>query len=66
MVPPPTALKQNAAICARKGHHAHQQSQPQLTVTPQLAYAVTSCVCSGLLAEVLHAWAQDDRDMLWE
>ena len=67
IVPPPTALTQNAAICARKRHHhAHQQPQPQLTVTPQLACATSSCVCSGLLAEVLHAWAQYDRDMLWE
>ncbi len=64
MVPPLTALTQNAAICARKRHHAHQQPQPQLTVTPQLAYAVSFSVCSGLLIKVLHAWAQDDRDML--
>ena len=66
MVPPPTALTQNAAICARKRHHAHQQPQPQLTVTPQLAYAVSSSVCSGLLVAVVHAWDQYDRDMLWE
>ena len=66
IVPPPTALTQNAAICARKRHHAHQQQQPQLTVTPQLAYAVSSCVCSDMLVAVVHAWAQYDRDMLWE
>ncbi len=53
MVPPPTALKQNAAICARKRQHAHQQQQPKLTVTPQLAYEVSSSVCSGLLNAVV-------------
>ena len=64
IVPPPTALTQNAAICGRKCHHAQQQRQPQLTVTPQLAYAASSCACSGLLNAVLHACAQNDSDMI--
>ena len=64
MVPPPTALTQNAAICARKRHHAHQQPQPQLTVTPQLAYAVSSSVCCDLPIAVVHAWDQNADDMM--
>jgi hypothetical protein len=64
MVPPATALTQNAAICARKRHHAHQQRQPKLTVTPQLAYAVSSSVCSGLFNAVAHASAQNLDDMM--
>ena len=64
MVPHPTALTQNAAICARKCHHAHQQRQPQLTVTPQLAYAVLSSVCGDLLIAVVHASAQNLDDMM--
>jgi hypothetical protein len=56
MVPPPTALTQNAAICTRKRHHAHQQQQPQLTVTPQLAYVVSSSVCSGMFNAAAHAY----------
>ena len=66
MVPPPTALTQNAAICTRKRYHVveHQQPQPQLTVTPQLAYAVSSSVCSGLLVAVAHASAQNLDDMM--
>ena len=64
MVPPPTALTQNAAICARKRHHAHQQQQPQLTVTPQLAYAVSSSVCGDLFTAVAHASAQKEDDMM--
>ena len=64
MVPPPTALTQNAAICARKRHHAHQQRQPLLTVTPQLAYAVSSSVCCDLPSAVVHAWDQKEDDMM--
>ncbi len=64
MVPPPTALTQNAAICARKRHHAHQQRQPQLTVTPQLAYAISISVCCDLPSAVVHASAQNLDDMM--
>ena len=65
IVPLPTALTQNAAICARtRHHHAHQQPQPQLTVTPQLACAVSSSVCSGLLVAVRQASAQKEEDMM--
>jgi hypothetical protein len=64
MVPPPTALTQNAAICARKRHHAHQQPQPHLTVTPQLAYAVSFSICNDLLAAVAHVSAQNLDDMM--
>ena len=64
MVPPPTALKQNAAIYARKRQQAHQRQQPKLTVTPQLAYEVSSSVCSGLLNAVVHAWDQNADDMI--
>ena len=64
MVPPPTALTQNAAICTRKRQYAHQQQQPQLTVTPQLAYAVSSSVCCDLLVAVAHASAQNLDDMM--
>jgi hypothetical protein len=64
MVPPPTALKQNAAIYAHKRQQAHQRQQPKLTVTPQLAYDVSSSVCTGLLNAVVHAWDQNADDMI--
>ncbi len=64
MVPPPTALTQNATICARKRQYVHQQPQPQLTVTPQLAYAVSSSVCCDLFNAVVHAWDQNADDMM--
>ena len=64
MVPPPTALTQNAAICARKRHQAHQQRQPQLTVTPQLAYEVSFSTCTDLPVAVVHASAQNLDDMM--
>ena len=68
MVPPAIALTQNAAICEHKCQHARRQQQsivPMiLAVTPQLAYALSSCDCSGWLSDVLHAWAQNCRDMV--
>ena len=65
IVPPPTALTQNAATCAPKASpRARLQQQPQLTVTPQLAYAASSSVCTGLLSAVVHACAQNDDDMM--
>ena len=64
IVPPPTALTQNAATCARKRHHAHQQPQPQLTVTPQLAYAASFSTCTDLPVAVVHASDQNWDDMM--
>ena len=63
MVPPPTAPTQNAAICARRRYHAHQTPHCDIA-TPQLAYVMSSRVCSDLLNAVVHASAHNVDDIM--